>query len=297
MISVDYCHPISDRVSSVAVPVEMRTACRGSDVSAVRLNSPIAQLNSSPLSLQQLPPLSQRISNLRVAVIKVSAEPKRPPQVQDPTVPMQGYFPEYPQAWMNFHKMFVERARQGNVSIVFLGDSITQGWKDQQDLWQARYGKRGAVNFGIGGDRTQQLLWRIQNGTLNGIQPKLVVLNIGVNNLWGDTFGNARIAEGISKVVTAIRTKLPKTKVLVLGIFPTQQDANNPIRATIKDINTRVAKLDNGKTVRFLDIGPKFLGKDGSLSKDVMPDYLHLSPKGYQIWADAMQVLLNQMLR
>jgi lysophospholipase L1-like esterase len=219
-----------------------------------------------------------------------------PPKKQDPTVPMYGYYPKYPQAWMNFHKMFVERAKKGNVNIVFFGDSITQGFKRQKTLWKERYAERGAVNFGLGGDRTQQILWRIEHGELDGIQPKLVVLNIGVNNVWGSTPGT-RIAEGIEKVVATIRTKLPKTKVLLLGIFPTQQRPDNPLRAKVKAINTQIAKLDNGKTVRYLDIGSKFLEPDGSIAKTTMSDYLHPTAKGYQIWADAMQPLFEEMLR
>lgn len=220
-----------------------------------------------------------------------------PPKKQDPTVPMHGYFPKYPQAWLNFHQQYLKQTRKRKINVVFLGDSITRGWRKHKPLWQKHYGKRGAVNFGIGGDRTQQILWRIEHGLFDQIQPQLVVLNIGVNNLWGDQFGAARIAEGIAKIVDAIQAKSPQTKILLIGILPTGKKPNTPYRHKIRAINARSAKLDNGKTIRFLDIGSEFLEADGRISKELMPDYLHLSRKGYQIWADSMQKHFNQMLK
>jgi lysophospholipase L1-like esterase len=223
----------------------------------------------------------------------------QPPATQDPTVPMHGYFKDYPPAWMNFHTGFVAQAKQGKAELVFLGDSITQGWGNQKELWSEKYAPRKAINFGIGGDRTQQLLWRIEHGTLDGLSPKVVVLKIGVNNLWNDvnTHGPDKVAAGVGKVVATIRAKCPTTKVLVLGILPTGEKPEHGLRATIKKINAKSAELDDGKTVRFLDLGDKFLQPDGSISKDIMPDFLHLSAKGYRIWADAMEPLLSEMLK
>lgn len=220
-----------------------------------------------------------------------------PPKKQDPTVPMHGYFPKYPQAWLNFHQQYLKQTRKRKINVVFLGDSIIQGWKNHKQLWRQHYGKQGAVNFGIGGDRTQQILWRINHGLFDQMQPQLVVLNIGVNNLWGDQFGAARIAEGIAKIVDAIQTKSPQTKILLIGILPTGEKPNTSYRRKIRAINARSATLDNGKNIRFLDIGPEFLEADGRISKEIMPDYLHLSRKGYQIWADSMQKHFNQMLK
>ncbi|WP_299413443.1 GDSL-type esterase/lipase family protein [Acaryochloris sp. IP29b_bin.148] len=218
-----------------------------------------------------------------------------PPKKQDPTVPMHGYFPKYPQAWLKLHQKHLKRAhKRKKVNMVFLGDSITQGWQKHKKLWQKHY--KGAVNFGIGGDRTQQVLWRIEQGLFDQIQPKLVVLNIGVNNLWGDKYGAARISAGIEKIVEAIQAKSPQTKILIIGILPTGKKPNTPIRRKIQAINTRSETLDNGNTIRFLDIGSEFLQADGQIPRKIMPDYLHLSRKGYQIWADSMQKHVDQML-
>ncbi|NJN39088.1 MAG: GDSL family lipase [Acaryochloridaceae cyanobacterium CSU_3_4] len=236
---------------------------------------------------------------VRTEVKNISGDPANlpPAQKQDPTIPIPGYFPKYPQAWLNFHKKHLQQTRKNKINIAFLGDSITQGWGKHKKLWQKEYGSRGAVNFGIGGDRTQQILWRIDHGLFDHMRPQLVVLNIGVNNLWRGSSSPVRITAGIEKIVDAIQTKSPQTKILLLGIFPTGKQPNTPIRKRIRAINALVAKLDNGKTIRFLDIGSQFLEADGKISKSVMPDYLHLSRKGYQIWATSMHNSFTQILK
>lgn len=232
------------------------------------------------------------------AVKNIAGDPSNlpPPKKQDPTVPMHGYFPKYPQAWLKFHKQHLQQTRKRQINIVFLGDSITQDWKKHKSLWRQHYGKYGAANFGIGNDRTQQILWRIDHGLFDHMQPKLVVLNIGVNNLWGKPSGADRIAAGIEKIVAAIHRKSPQTKILLLGILPTGQRPNTPIRKKIRAINTRLTKLDDGKAIYFLDMGSEFLAADGSISKKIMPDYLHLSRKGYQIWVKSMQRQFTEIL-
>jgi lysophospholipase L1-like esterase len=131
---------------------------------------------------------------------------------------------------------------------------------------------------------------------LEGIHPKLAVLMIGTNNLGNNTV--EQIAEGITAIVHEIHKQQPQTKLLLLGIFPRSQKASDPIRDKIKDINKIIAKLDDGgKTVRYLDIGDKFLDKGGNLPKEIMPDYLHLSKAGYKIWAEAIQPTVDELLR
>ncbi|ABW30657.1 GDSL-type esterase/lipase family protein [Acaryochloris marina] len=215
---------------------------------------------------------------------------------QNPTVPTPGHYPKFPQAWQKLHQQHLQQTQKREINVVFLGDSITRGWQKHKKLWQKHYGKLDAVNFGIGGDRTQQVLWRINNGLFDQIQPQLVVLNIGVNNLWQDGYGSEQIAAGIEKIVAAIHTKSPKTKILLLGILPTGKQLNAPKREKIQAINSKIRQLDNGSTIRFLDMGSNFLEPDGSISKDVMPDYLHLSRQGYQIWATSMEKTLSEML-
>jgi lysophospholipase L1-like esterase len=193
------------------------------------------------------------------------------------------------------HESFLKRGKEGNIGVLFLGDSITQGWSGNgKDVWKATYTKYDAANFGIGGDRTQHVLWRMDNGELDGISPKVVVLMIGTNNIG---YPAEQIAKADIKIINEIHQKLPQTKVLVLGIFPRDNLATKPSRQKIKDVNAELAKLEDGKTTRYLDIGEKFLTADGTLTKEIMPDYLHPNAKGYQIWADAMQPLLDEMMK
>lgn len=220
-----------------------------------------------------------------------------PPKQQDPTIPMHGYYPKFPRAWLKLHQQHLKQTQRRQINVVFLGDSITQGWRKHKQLWQQYYGKLDAVNFGIGGDRTQQILWRIDHGLFDQIQPQLVVLNIGVNNLWGDQFGAARIAEGVEKIVDTIQAKSPQTKILLLGILPTGEKPNTANRKKIQAINRQIERLDNGSTIRFLDMGPNFLEPDGTISTKIMPDYLHLSKQGYKIWATSMQKTFAEMLK
>lgn len=210
---------------------------------------------------------------------------------------------EYPwmsvQLWNDFHASFLKRADEGPVEILFLGDSITQGWAfDGKEVWQAHYAERAAANFGIGGDTTQQVLWRIgEGGELEKVRPKVCVLMIGTNNFGIRNDDADEVAKGIEATVAAIRAKLPETKVLLLGIFPRDAAADTDYRRRIAKVNERIAKLDDGAAIRYLDLGPKFLQADGTLSAEIMPDFLHLSPRGYEIWADSMEPLLSEMLR
>lgn len=201
-------------------------------------------------------------------------------------------------AFIKAHESFVEIAKKGEAKVVFLGDSITQGWKGQQALFDKEFGKYNAANFGIGGDRTQHVLWRVENGEFDGIQPKAVVLMIGTNNSGVGTDTPQSIASGIEKIIKAIHQRTPETKVLLLAIFPRgATDTNNPGRTKNQKVNEIIAKLHDGKKIHFLDIGKKFLPPDGTLTKEVMHDLLHLTPKGYQIWADAIREPLAELTR
>ncbi|MFZ1074290.1 MAG: platelet-activating factor acetylhydrolase IB subunit [Verrucomicrobiia bacterium] len=206
--------------------------------------------------------------------------------------------------WVARHEGFVREAQKGGVDILFMGDSITDGWRGGRgsNIWNKYYAPRHAANFGISGDRTQHVLWRIDHGELDGVHPKVVVLMIGTNNTGKENDRKTprntvpEVAEGVEAVVNDIRARLPDSKILLLAIFP-RGTLNDPQRAQVALINTLIAKLDDGKTVKFLDIGPKFLEFDGTLPRNVMPDLLHPNAKGYQIWADAMEPTLDEMLK
>jgi lysophospholipase L1-like esterase len=199
--------------------------------------------------------------------------------------------------WTTRHERFLQRAKEGRIDLLFLGDSITQAWEGGgRVIWRERYEPLNAANFGISGDRTQHVLWRLREGKeLQGIHPKAVVLMIGTNNMGSNSVDE--IADGITAIVHELRKQLPNTRVLLLGVFPRSQNPTDPVRTKIKEVNQRIAKLDDRKNVYYLDIGDKFLNADASLSKEIMPDYLHLSPKGYAIWANAIQSTLDQLSR
>jgi lysophospholipase L1-like esterase len=193
------------------------------------------------------------------------------------------------------HQGFLEIARKGGVDFLLLGDSITDGWrgKNGKAVYEECFGPFKPANFGIGGDRTQHVLWRLQNGELEGITPRLCMLMIGTNN---GKDSAEDVAAGITAIVQEIHKRSPKTKVLLLGIFP-RGEKPNPAREKNDKVNAIVAKLDDGgKTVGYLDIGAKFLSEDGSISKEVMPDFLHLSEKGYRIWADAVLPSVKKLM-
>ncbi|MEA3207042.1 MAG: hypothetical protein QOE70_99 [Chthoniobacter sp.] len=192
------------------------------------------------------------------------------------------------------HEQFVALAKAGTAKCVFLGDSITAGWGANQPIWDKTFGSYAPVNFGIGGDRTQHVLWRIENGELDGIKPKALVLMIGTNNSSSDK--PEETARGVRKIVQTILKKTPSTKVLLLAIFPRGEKATPP-RETNQKVNKIISRMADNRTVFFLDIGEKFLQPDGSISKEIMPDLLHLTPAGYQIWADAIAPKLAELMK
>ncbi len=211
--------------------------------------------------------------------------------------------------WLKRHETFVKIAKRGGVDVLFLGDSITDAWGGEGHgggagarLFAERFVPLKAANFGIGGDRTEHVLWRLQNGELDGIKPKVLMLMIGTNNMGSNSA--EEIAEGVIAIVQEIHKRSPETKVLLLAVFP--RNSNPPgttvgkpdeaIRDKIKKCNSIFAKLDNGDTIKFMDIGEKFLEKDGTLTKEIMPDLLHLSERGYTIWADAVEGPIKGML-
>jgi lysophospholipase L1-like esterase len=202
------------------------------------------------------------------------------------------------------HEDFVALAKQGGIDLLFLGDSITDFWRTRgKEVWDKNYAPLHAANFGISADRTQHVLWRLDHGEVDGINPKVVVLLLGTNNTGVETNGSPRnttqeAIEGVTKVVQTLRAKLPQSKILLLAIFPRGDPKGPPAGSTqIKDVNAAMAKLADGKFIRFLDIGHIFLGADGKVSPELMPDLLHPSPKGYELWADAIRQPLAEMMK
>jgi lysophospholipase L1-like esterase len=203
----------------------------------------------------------------------------------------------------NRQSQVLRRAQEnpGPCDIAFIGDSITQGWEGSgKNVWTNYYGNRKCLNFGVGGDRTEHVLWRFENGQLDGIKPKAAVLMIGTNNSnknrdGSEQYSEAEILEGVQAIVKQIRTRLPETKLLVLGIFPRGKTFSAQ-RGKILQINQALAKLADNNMIHYIDFGSQLIEADGSLSKEIMPDYLHLSEKGYTIWAEAIEPKLKELL-
>jgi beta-glucosidase len=190
----------------------------------------------------------------------------------------------------------LQRAKDnpGPCDIVFIGDSITQGWEGAgKNVWQKYYGSRKCLNFGVGGDRTQHVLWRFENGQLDGLKPKVAVLMIGTNNSNRDDNTEAEILEGVQAIVKQIRQRLPETKVLMVAIFPRGQTFSTQ-RGKILQVNQALSTLADDNLVHYLDVGSQLIETDGSIAKSVMPDFLHLSEGGYEIWAHAIEPKLRE---
>ena len=196
----------------------------------------------------------------------------------------------------NRHEEFLKVAKAGGVDLLFVGDSITDGWNRGGEFSWLKFAPYQPANFGISGDRTEHVIWRMRNGELDGIAPKLVVIMIGTNN-GGDSAPD--VAAGIKTIIMDIHERVPKAKFLLLAIFPRGEKASDGARVKNEEVNKLIAKypgdLSLGR-VSYLDINAKFLTADGTLPKDVMPDLLHPNDKGYQIWADAIVDKVKQLM-
>lgn len=199
----------------------------------------------------------------------------------------------------------LERVAQGNVDLIFIGDSITRGWAGAgQSVWKEYYGSRNAVNLGFGGDRTQNILWRLDNGMVDGINPKLAVLVIGTNNCRDNT--PEQVSDGIKAICAKLRTKLPKTKILMLAIFPRgnsrakrapDQNAIMNIQwEAVNKISKMASVIADNKKIFYLDITDAILDENGVLTRETMPDLLHMSGKGYRKWAEAIEPSIKKLM-
>jgi len=198
------------------------------------------------------------------------------------------------------HQANLEVAKQGDSEVLFMGDSITDFWRSEQGVMAGKpvldkyFGHLKVANFGIAGDTTQGVLYRLKHGEGQGFSPKAVMLMIGTNNTGRNTA--AEIAEGIGAIVLELQKDFPKAKILLLGIFP-RGTANDPVRATIAEINSIIARLHDGDRVHYLDIGAKFLDASGNIPREVMSDALHPTTRGYEIWAEAVKEPLERLIK
>ena len=207
--------------------------------------------------------------------------------------------PRGDQWWKDRHESFNQKVAElgEKAQVIFIGDSITQGWEGAgREAWQENFTKYNAINLGIGGDRTQHVLWRLDNGNLKGLKPKAAVVMIGTNNSNGEDNSVEQIADGVAAIVEKLRNKLPGTKILLIPIFPRGENPN-PQRGKILQVNQIIQKLADGENVLWVDFGHKFVTEEGRIPGDLMPDYLHLSPEAYEIWADSIEEPLKEAVQ
>ena len=214
-------------------------------------------------------------------------------------LPNTAIVPNLSAGFQKKHQDNVLVAKEGTTEVLFMGDSITDFWRNETGNYAGKqvldkyFGTWKVANFGIAGDTTQGVLFRLQNGEGQGFSPKAIMLMIGTNNTGRNTA--AEIAEGVGAIVLEMQKDFPKAQILLLGIFP-RSTAKDPVRATLADINKIISRLDDGDRVHYLDIGAKFLDADGNISKDVMSDALHPTAKGYEIWAEAVKEPLTKLV-
>jgi lysophospholipase L1-like esterase len=204
------------------------------------------------------------------------------------------------------HEQLLDKAVRGGIDIYFEGDSITRRWgaTDYPELlanWNRNFFGWNAANFGWGADSIQNILWRLHNGELDNVHPKVIVLLAGTNNVGNKIIpGNeeekvADITQGIAAVIKIMREKAPDATIIVTGIFP--RNDNMAALPVINRINDNLSMLADGKRIRFLNINDRLADPDGRLFDGMMnPDKLHPAIKGYQVWADALKPIFHELL-
>lgn len=198
--------------------------------------------------------------------------------------------------WMPRHHEKLQEPGREDAKLLFIGDSITQGWEDEgSDIWEEYFAGYGAFNLGYSGDRTENVLWRIENGELDGLDPTVTVLMIGTNNTGHRQDQPECVAKGISVILDEIGERLPDTQILLLAIFPRGETSGDSNRMINRDINDRIRQMDS-RQVHFLDINDRFVDDEGDLLMDLMPDGLHPNENGYSVWAEAIHEKVSELM-
>jgi lysophospholipase L1-like esterase len=198
--------------------------------------------------------------------------------------------------WATRHASYVARTQKNDFKLAFLGDSITQGWESSgKATWDAEIAPFGAANFGVSGDRTQHVLWRLDNGELLGTNVKLVVLMIGTNHAGIADEPASDVAAGVRAIVDRLLSRTP-ARVLILAIFPRDQQPTAKVRQKNIAVNALLAPMADGKRVFFADINSRFLHADSTLRTLYLPDRLHLSPAGYRLWANGVVPEIKRLM-
>jgi len=199
--------------------------------------------------------------------------------------------------WAKRFKKINGEVKKRNYDLIFVGDSITQGFQGAgKATWEKYYSKRNALNLGFSGDRTEHVLWRLNNGNLkNQKKVKVIVLMVSTNNTGHKKQDPSETAEGIEQILSTLRARCPEAKVLLLGVFPRGEQPDDPPRKINEEVNAKLASMSDGEQFHYMDISSHFLNEEGLLSKEIMPDTLHLNEKGYDIWAKAIEPKLIEL--
>ncbi|MBJ7555815.1 GDSL-type esterase/lipase family protein [Marinomonas spartinae] len=200
--------------------------------------------------------------------------------------------------WQPRHEQkLAEKAAMGKVDLVFLGDSITQAWEEEgADVWEKFYRPRNALNLGFNGDKTENVLWRLEHGEVDNIQPKLLVLLVGTNNTGHRQDAPEQTALGIKTILQVLANKLPNTNILLLAIFPRSAKPTQKLRLLNDSVNALIQGYQDNKRVFYLDINQHFLDDKGRLSRDIMSDFLHPNASQYAVWADAIEPYVDKLM-
>lgn len=235
------------------------------------------------------------VSALTLAFISLSCVAQEQPLSVKPVVQDAKWAVKW---WMPRHKEKLElKEKMGKVDLVFLGDSITHAFDNKgKEVWKQYYEKRNALNIGFSGDRTEHVLWRLNNGAVDGIKPKLLVMMIGTNNT-GHRMDKAEdTALGIKTILETLGTKLPNTKVLMLAVFPRGAKADDPKRVRNVEINKIIKTYADNKKVFWMDINQKFLNSESVLEKSIMKDLLHPNKDQYKVWAETIEPKVKELM-
>ena len=196
--------------------------------------------------------------------------------------------------WQNRHAEKVALMEKGDVDLLMIGDSITHGWEGQKEVWEKFYAGRKILNYGFSGDRTEHVLWRLQNSPLDKINPKAITIMIGTNNIGHGSSTPKDAADGIQAIVELLQKQYPDAKIFVLYVFPRDEKPDGNLRKKVDEINGYLPEMiGKHKNVALVDIGYLFLNDDGVLPKDIMPDFLHPNKEGYIIWGNAVEPFLK----
>ncbi len=200
--------------------------------------------------------------------------------------------------WLPRHKQKLQEAKTKQVELIMLGDSITHGWENVGNkVWQQNFNDSNTLNLGFSGDRTEHVLWRLQNGAVDNVNPKLTVLMIGTNNTGQRMDPAAHTAQGIKAIVDELQKRLPESKLLLLAVFPRHLSPNNEMRKRNDEISLLAEKLADQQNIFFLNVNQAFLDEQGNLLPKLMPDLLHPNAKGYKLWADAMMPTIERLMK